>query len=517
MKYPPFLRWLKTICLLAVFSCGLAATSWAQNNAIRHVVQNGETLYRLSKVYGVTAEEIVRLNPGLTAETLTTGREILIPAVPASKDEQPPAAPKARTLHEVKRKETVWSISKHYGLTVDELAAANPEMKSPDFKLKKGMKLIIPFPAEAHQPSVPAASAKGVPKARDTVNVAVLLPLKSKSAEGVRCLEYYRGLLMAAGRLKSQGKCVNVLAFDESAEGEHLSAHLAQMKQRGVDLIFGPVYSQHFASVAAFAKENRIKVLFPFSSKVWQVERNASVFMMNAPEQHKHTYAADLFVKAFPKSVGVIFLESGKGNETAFSTYLKTRLSAAGYETASLPLRFTAAQLKAKLLPGQKFVLVPDGSDAATLETLMPALRDFKKAYGGFETALFGYPEWQTFVSKWQSDFFQANTYVFTNFYYNVYSGDTRSFEADYKRWFHAPLLNVYPRMGLLGYDNGLYMMQAFLKYGRDYAGEDVKCGVHQSDMRFRRISAEGGYVNSALWFIHYKTDKTIERIEAAR
>ena len=43
-----------------------------------------------------------------------------------------------RGLHKVKRKETIFGISKMYDLTIDELLDANPEMKAPDYELKKG-------------------------------------------------------------------------------------------------------------------------------------------------------------------------------------------------------------------------------------------------------------------------------------------------------------------------------------------------------------------------------------------
>ena len=43
-----------------------------------------------------------------------------------------------RGLHKVKKKETIFGISKMYGITIDQLIEANPEMKTPDYELKKG-------------------------------------------------------------------------------------------------------------------------------------------------------------------------------------------------------------------------------------------------------------------------------------------------------------------------------------------------------------------------------------------
>ena len=43
-----------------------------------------------------------------------------------------------RGLHQVKRKETIFGISRMYDLTIEELLEANPEMKAPGYELKKG-------------------------------------------------------------------------------------------------------------------------------------------------------------------------------------------------------------------------------------------------------------------------------------------------------------------------------------------------------------------------------------------
>ena len=45
---------------------------------------------------------------------------------------------KWREMHKVKKKETIFGIARDYGLTVDQLMKANPEMSQPGYELKKG-------------------------------------------------------------------------------------------------------------------------------------------------------------------------------------------------------------------------------------------------------------------------------------------------------------------------------------------------------------------------------------------
>ena len=80
----------------------------------------------------------------MSAENFRIGQVILIPLeqeqetetaqAPAEKPAiQGPVQSRCKDMHKVKRKETVFSVSREYGISEQELIAANPE-------LKKGMK-----------------------------------------------------------------------------------------------------------------------------------------------------------------------------------------------------------------------------------------------------------------------------------------------------------------------------------------------------------------------------------------
>ena len=107
-----------------------------------HTIAQGETLYRLTVKYGVSAKAICDANPGLSAENFRIGQVIRIPSAsevsivttepvnePAIPLIQGPVQSRCRDMHKVKRKETVYSISREYGISEAELIAANPELK----------------------------------------------------------------------------------------------------------------------------------------------------------------------------------------------------------------------------------------------------------------------------------------------------------------------------------------------------------------------------------------------------
>ncbi len=86
-----------------------------------HKVDEKETLYAIARRYGASVAEIVSANPGLTT-TLEVGQVIKVPYVSKS---QPRKESAAATVHKVAAKETMYSISRQYGVSVDEIRKWN--------------------------------------------------------------------------------------------------------------------------------------------------------------------------------------------------------------------------------------------------------------------------------------------------------------------------------------------------------------------------------------------------------
>ncbi len=116
-----------------------------------HSVTKGETVYSLCLKYKVTQDEINAANPGLTA-VLKSGSTVKIPVkqeIAAPKPE-PKSVNEVATepeyyYHKVTRKQTIFSISKQYGITANELIRYNPEISS---GLNEGQVLKIPVPVD---------------------------------------------------------------------------------------------------------------------------------------------------------------------------------------------------------------------------------------------------------------------------------------------------------------------------------------------------------------------------------
>lgn len=119
-----------------------------------HTVARGETVSHVAQRYGTTVSAIVNAN-GLDARAFVrAGQTLTIPgaAQPAPAPAAPAAAPAAAsTTHTVGSGETVSSIAKRYGTTVQAIVGANGLDKRAF--IRAGQKLAVPGAAPAAAPS----------------------------------------------------------------------------------------------------------------------------------------------------------------------------------------------------------------------------------------------------------------------------------------------------------------------------------------------------------------------------
>lgn len=108
-----------------------------------HHVTSGETLYRISKNYGVTIEALTAANPFLS-EGLKEGQDLVIPNStmrPATATTVAPVDTNRFDVHIVQPKETLYSLSREWELGIEEIIRLNPFLEE---GLKVGQQLKLP-------------------------------------------------------------------------------------------------------------------------------------------------------------------------------------------------------------------------------------------------------------------------------------------------------------------------------------------------------------------------------------
>jgi LysM repeat protein len=133
----------------------------------QHTVETGETFFGIARQYGVTPSALGAVNPGIDSERLRAGQVLQLPAyatrapaqgqtaaTPAPVPDRPAPAPAPRTgqqaaqrpaaqqrTHRVASGETLWSIARRYGVTTDQIRAAN---RLTGDTVRIGQTLVIP-------------------------------------------------------------------------------------------------------------------------------------------------------------------------------------------------------------------------------------------------------------------------------------------------------------------------------------------------------------------------------------
>ncbi|WP_019533509.1 LysM peptidoglycan-binding domain-containing protein, partial [Paenibacillus ginsengihumi] len=105
-----------------------------------HIVKQGDTLYELAQKYNVELDKLIAANPQLAdPNVLEIGMKVKIPDAP--KPVAPPS--EIAHKHVVVQGDTLWKLGKAWGVPLPEMIAANPHLKNPNV-LMTGETVFIP-------------------------------------------------------------------------------------------------------------------------------------------------------------------------------------------------------------------------------------------------------------------------------------------------------------------------------------------------------------------------------------
>lgn len=419
---------------------------------------------------------------------------------------QPAFAQTTHIEHKVKKKETVFGIARDYGITLQQLIDANPQMNQPGYQLKKDEVVKIPLSTAV---PVKATSALG-----HTIRLGVMLPLHNINGDGRRMVEYYRGVLMACDSMKREGISVDIRAWNLAEHGS-VEEVLKDKDAQKLDIIIGPLYSKFMDALSSFCKKHDIMLVVPFSINAPQLASNKHIFQVyQSPESLTEVTArrcAEWFRDYHPIIVDCQDSTSTKG---AFTAALRRQLEQHDVLYNVTSLASTEDNFAKAFVTNAPNLIVLNTDRSPELLRTFSRLKGLVARRPNLEIAMFGYTEWLMYMSQQQDNFHRFNVHIPSYFYTNFQSPLLNRLERRYHDSFGQTMQQALPRFALTGFDHAVFFLRGLYRYGKSFDGVSGRYSYQpvQTPLWFEQI-AGGGHQNRAYMFIHYKTDGTIEAI----
>ena len=252
-----------------------------------YVVQPKQGKWRVAYDHGITIDELERLNPEIQNETLKVGQKLVVPRFITSKE--PVRDNNHFYYHDVQPKETLYSLSKLYNVSIEEIKAANPDTLAEGLKFgqtikipkKSGEKLNDNITIDTLKTNLPIAIIDSIKTVSFTnkpslkinlldsmrlnkpYRLAILLPFKLKSLEKDgdnickditqnKILNYYSGIKFAIDSLKKLGLNIQYDVFDTQGSPYVTGKILEVTDLSEYNFVIGPVKKDNIEKVAHY-------------------------------------------------------------------------------------------------------------------------------------------------------------------------------------------------------------------------------------------------------------------------
>ncbi|CAL67192.1 LysM peptidoglycan-binding domain-containing protein [Christiangramia forsetii] len=175
------MKYLFVLCFLFQ----IYATSANAQSYKYHTVKKGETVFSISQSYSIDEEDIYKYNPG-AREGIGLNEKLVIPIDGKATSEKLETSGTPEFIeHTVKKKETLYSLSKEYNVSIDEIKKYNKQLYSKELQMGETVKIPSGSSSESvamvtKPDSTPVATNKPQEKQITSTREHIVLPKETK-------------------------------------------------------------------------------------------------------------------------------------------------------------------------------------------------------------------------------------------------------------------------------------------------------------------------------------------------
>ena len=445
----------------------------------RYTVERSIGLYRISKNFGVSQEEILQANPHLQTTGLRYDEVILIPAkgLGTQLADSAPAA----TVAEVPME----APAEAKPIVVKE----KKESILPKYKRQKWQQVdIVVVDTTAVE-----IDTTIVQKDSSVIRLAMMLPLQADALKRDknmdRFYDYYAGALIAINEVQATGQAIEVHTYDVGKNVQKTTQLLCDSTWQKVDAIVGPAYTQQVAVAAEYAQRDSTWMLVPFLSNVASIAHNPYLLQFN-PSEHTEADTLARYLAQYGDSVNCVLIETKAGDVIPSGIMaLHQALKAQGVPTSSISLTaILADSLDGAFKTDMENIVIFNTEKYSNLKAVMPHLL---QGHATYPITLFSHYSWQN------------EKIILPQLYTTIFSDSlmvSEPYEAVWQQYFNHTVSSTLPRYDLLGYDQMRHLLQ-LLQTSADSIATPVWNGL-QADIQYHRVSPDGGYENRQIHII---------------
>lgn len=491
---------------------------------LKHTVVKKETVFSVARKYGVDVQSIFEYNPGAD-KGISIGQELLIhvPDVKTSRDEIVlPAATDSFLLHRVDSAQTLFAISRLYGVSVDSILGVNPYLTS---DIRRDELLRIPkytdaFLAERREKERIAGDTLNLQTGkRAQYNVAVMLPFSLDVQDSIFshsdptqppklytltdiAVEMYRGILLAADSLVAQGANLKLMVYDVGEDPAAARKIISSAELDNVHLIIGPLHRTSYSVVAEFAASKGVHIVSPVPNQKLETKYPTSCTV------HAKTIDQQRFLGRYIARMhlddNVMVMNSEKFRD---ADDLRTFLDAyhqnfRGDSLVPVKLdKFGIESVKQKLSKSRKNIIVVPSTDLGFVSDFMNRLSNVKSQ--DYDIQVVGMEKWLDYHNvdmAYKNDF---RLLVPSTSYLDFGSPSAVKFTSEFREKYGCEPGNG--GYGFLGFDVAWYFLSSIDQHGLGFfeeIGNHKRRGLY---VGFDFDSTERGCNNRHIFILEHR------------
>lgn len=485
---------------------------------LAHTVQKKETLYGIAHQYGVDPKDLLTRNPN--ASDLKVGSMLIVPVSHVST--QPavviaPAAEDNSNAHLVLAGETVFSLSKQYGVPPEEIQAANGGLPQ---GLKAGTYVRIPAKKIAVEAVMepPPVHASGA-----SYKVALLLPFCTNENDSAQArqrdhkgmykvtdaaVQFYAGARMAIDSLERLGLNAEVTVIDVGEDAHVWDQALKDRALKDEDLCIGPFHRGAIEKISRLAPMAHIVCPVPQTNKVLLGNPNVSKVVGGRPDQIQQLvrfvadhHAKDNIVLCMPD------IAAEKDLRDQVARGLRDALADAPNKLRDSVLVASAgkrdpADVLAKLSATAMNVVVVPSEEVEFVTQLVKKLADVAASK---RITLIGLNSWLDMETLELDDLVALHTCVPASTWVDHNDPRVQAFIAHYRDRFQ----NEPGDYAFLGFDVTCFYLSALMQQGRAFPEHFADVFTRPLHMSFdlHRAGEENGFRNENALMLRYTAE----------